>query len=74
QGKTLAMVVHDLPSACRYSDYIIAMKKGEIITQGSPKDVMTKELVRELYGVECDLIPDPMTGSPILINMKRVRS
>ncbi|WP_417528447.1 ABC transporter ATP-binding protein [Marinomonas shanghaiensis] len=73
QGKTLAMVVHDLPSACRYSDHIIAMKKGEIITQGSPKEVMTKELVRELYGVECDLIPDPMTGSPILINMKRVR-
>jgi iron complex transport system ATP-binding protein len=36
--------------------------------------VMTKELVRELYGVECDLIPDPMTGSPILINMKRVRN
>lgn len=73
QGKTLAMVVHDLPSACRYSDHIIAMKSGEILTQGSPKDIMTKELVRELYGVDCDLIPDPMTGSPILINIQRVR-
>lgn len=74
QGKTLAMVVHDLPSACRYSDHIIAMKEGEILTQGSPKDIMSKELVRELYGVDCDLIPDPMTGSPILINIKRIRS
>ncbi|WP_137169683.1 ABC transporter ATP-binding protein [Marinomonas sp. FW-1] len=74
QGKTLAMVVHDLPSACRYSDHIIAMKEGEILTQGSPKDIMTKELVRELYGVDCDLMPDPMTGSPILINIRRLRS
>ncbi|RBO84017.1 ABC transporter ATP-binding protein [Marinomonas aquiplantarum] len=74
EGKTIAMVVHDLPSACRYADHIVAMKNGKIITQGSPKDVMTKELVMELYGVECDLIPDPMTGSPILINIKRVKS
>ena len=74
QGKTLAMVVHDLPSACRYSDHIIAMKEGKILTQGSPKDIMTKELVRELYGVDCDLMPDPMTGSPILINIRRLRS
>lgn len=73
QGKTLAMVVHDLPSACRYADHIIAMKEGCIITQGSPKDVMTQALVRELYGVECDLMPDPSTGSPVLINMRRVR-
>lgn len=73
QGKTLAMVVHDLPSACRYADHIIAMKEGRIVTQGSPKDVMTKKLVRQLYGVECDLIPDPSTGSPVLINMRRVR-
>lgn len=73
QGKTLAMVVHDLPSACRYADHIIAMKEGRIVTQGSPKDVMTKKLVRQLYGVECDLMPDPSTGSPILINIRRVR-
>lgn len=73
QGKTLAMVVHDLPSACRYADHIIAMKEGCIVTQGNPKDVMTKALVRELYGVECDLMPDPSTGSPILINIRRVR-
>ncbi len=74
EGKTIAMVVHDLPSACRYADHIVAMKQGKIITQGSPKEVMTKELVMELYGVECDLIPDPMTGSPILINIKRVKA
>ena len=73
QGKTIAMVVHDLASACRYADHIVAMKEGQIITQGSPKIVMTKELVLELYGIECDLIPDPMTGSPILINIKRIK-
>ncbi len=74
EGKTVAMVVHDLPSACRYADHIVAMKSGKIISEGCPKDVMTKELVLELYGIECDLMPDPMTGSPILINIKRVQS
>ena len=73
EGKTIAMVVHDLASACRYSDHIVAMKEGKIITQGCPKSIMTRELVLELYGVECDLIPDPMTGSPILINIRRVK-
>ncbi len=74
EGKTIAMVVHDLPSACRYADHIVAMKDGKIVTQGCPKKIMTKELVLALYGIECDLIPDPMTGSPILINIKRVKS
>ena len=74
EGKTVAMVVHDLPSACRYADHIVAMKNGKIVTEGCPKDVMTKALVLELYGIECDLIPDPTTGSPILINIKRVKN
>ncbi|MEO9273373.1 ABC transporter ATP-binding protein [Marinomonas sp. 5E14-1] len=74
EGKTIAMVVHDLASACRYADHVIAMKDGKIITQGCPKTIMTKKLVLELYGIECDLIPDPMTGSPILINIKRVKA
>ncbi|WP_110649133.1 ABC transporter ATP-binding protein [Salinicola peritrichatus] len=69
-GKTLAMVVHDLVSACRFADYLVAMLEGRIVAAGKPSEVVTAELVRELYGVECTLIQDPATGSPILTNIR----
>ncbi len=71
QGKTLVMVVHDLAMAARYADHLIAMKSGEIVAQGAPKDIITSELMDSLYGVHCDLLEDPSTGVPILVNVRR---
>ncbi|WP_244613307.1 ABC transporter ATP-binding protein [Modicisalibacter radicis] len=70
-GKTLVMVVHDLVSACRFADHLVAMHAGRVIAAGSPSTVVTAELVRRLYGVDCTLLSDPATGSPILANMRR---
>ncbi|WP_165857246.1 ABC transporter ATP-binding protein [Marinobacter sp. JSM 1782161] len=72
QGKTVVMVVHDLVSACRYADELVAMREGAIIAQGAPSDVLTEDLVRELYGVNCQVVPDPACGSPMLVNVRRV--
>ena len=74
QGKTIAMVVHDLGAACRYADHLIAMRDGRILREGAPSDVVTTELIEELYGVTCDLIKDPSSGSPVLINLRRLDS
>ncbi|WP_311065120.1 ABC transporter ATP-binding protein [Halomonas sp. DWK9] len=71
-GRTVVMVLHDLASACRYADHLIAMRDGQIIAQGAPADVVTPALVRELYQVECTLLLDPDTGSPLLANVRRV--
>lgn len=71
QGKTIAMVVHDLGAACRYADHLIAMRDGRILREGAPSDVVTTELIEELYGVTCDLLRDPATGSPVLVNVRR---
>ncbi|WP_110667208.1 ABC transporter ATP-binding protein [Salinicola halophilus] len=73
-GKTLAMVVHDLVSACRYADHLVAMLDGRIIAAGTPSEVVTPELVRRLYGVTCDLLLDPATNSPILTNVRSIRA
>lgn len=73
QGKTIAMVVHDLPTACRYADHMVAMKEGSIIREGAPADIVSPELVKSLYGVDCELIHDPATGSPLLVNVRRCR-
>ncbi|GHB19332.1 ABC transporter ATP-binding protein [Salinicola rhizosphaerae] len=69
-GKTLAMVVHDLVSACRFADHLVAMRDGRIVAAGAPREVVTADLVRELYGVECTLIEDPATGSPVLVDIR----
>jgi len=71
-GKTVVMVVHDLSSACRYADHIIAMKSGEIIAQGHPSSIVTSELVENLYGVRCTLIQDPLSGTPIIAGVSLV--
>lgn len=74
QGKTIAMVVHDLASACRYADHMVAMKAGDVIMEGAPATIVSPELVHNLYGVHCDLIEDPATGSPLLVNVRRERN
>lgn len=73
QGKTVVMVIHDLPSACRYADHLIAMHQGEIIAQGRPADVVTEALVERLYGVRCTLLHEPGTGAPLIINPVSIR-
>lgn len=70
-GKTVIMVVHDLAMAARYSDHLIAMKEGQIVAQGVPKDVITQDILDHLYGIQCDLLEDPHTGAPILLNVRR---
>lgn len=70
-GKTIVMVVHDLAMAARYADHLIAMKDGQIVAQGNPKEVITAEILDQLYEIQCDLIEDPTTGTPILINVRR---
>lgn len=74
QGKTIIMVVHDLAMAARYSDHLIAMKAGKIVAQGSPKEVIKPSILDSLYGIQCDLMEDPSTGAPILLNVRRSRS
>ena len=43
------------------------MKAGAIVAQGNPADVITATLVEEVYGLECQVIDDPETGTPLVI-------
>ena len=67
------MVIHDLPSACRYADHLIAMRDGEIMAEGRPVDVVTESLVEKLYGVRCTLLHEPGTGAPLIVNPVSIR-
>lgn len=64
---TVAMVLHDLDEACRYADHLVAMRDGAVVAEGAPSDVVTPDLVKLVFGVECLTIPDPVTGTPLVI-------
>jgi iron complex transport system ATP-binding protein len=67
QGRTIVAVLHDLNHACRFADQIIAMKSGTIVAQGNPSNVITAALVEQVYGLRCQVIDDPETGTPLVI-------
>jgi iron complex transport system ATP-binding protein len=71
EGRTVVMVLHDLPQACRYADHVIAMKAGRIAAAGRPSEVITEELVDEVFGVRCQVTPDPVSGTPMVIPISR---
>ncbi|OON72312.1 ABC transporter ATP-binding protein [Streptomyces tsukubensis] len=67
QGRTVVVVLHDLNQAARYADHLVAMKSGEVVAEGAPAEVVTEELVRDVFGLECVVVPDPVTGSPLIV-------
>ncbi|MEE4425075.1 ABC transporter ATP-binding protein [Streptomyces bugieae] len=71
QGRTLVAVLHDLNHAARYATHLIAMKDGEIIAQGPPADIVTADLVTRVFGISCQVIDDPETGTPLVVPAAR---
>lgn len=67
QNRTVVAVLHDLNHACRYADHIIALKAGSIVAQGNPNAVITEQLVEAVYGLKCQIIDDPQTGTPLVV-------
>lgn len=74
QGNTLVAVLHDLNQAARYATHLIAMKAGEVIAQGSPSDIVSEELIEEVFGLKCHVLEDPVTRTPLIVPLGRDRS
>ncbi len=71
RGTTLVMVLHDLNLAARYADHLIAMREGRIVAAGPPPEVITEDCVRGVFGMQCRVIEDPVTGTPMVIPLGR---
>ncbi|MEV6754089.1 ABC transporter ATP-binding protein [Streptomyces sp. NPDC051214] len=71
QGRTLVAVLHDLNHAARYATHLIALREGEVIAEGPPSEIVTAELVRETFGMECQIIDDPESGTPLVVPAAR---
>ena len=55
ENLTIVCVLHDINQAMRYSDQIFVMKDGKIIASGTPKECITKEIMYEVYDVNCSI-------------------
>ena len=64
-GKTVILVLHEINYAAFYSDYICAFKDGRIAKFGTVKEVMTKENLSQVYGVDFEIME--ITGRPLSI-------
>jgi iron complex transport system ATP-binding protein len=74
--RTIVLVLHDLNLACRYADHLVAMKDGRIVAEGPPREVVTAEVVEDVFGLACQVIDDPLTATPMVVpvpNGRRAR-
>ena len=65
--RTIVAVLHDINQASRFATHLIAMKDGSIIAEGSPRDIVTAELIHELFGLPARVIDDPVFGCPVVL-------
>lgn len=68
EGRTIVMVLHDLNHASRFSDYMIAMKSGSIIKEGTPEEVMTCPNLQLVFNIDASIATCPFSDNPICLS------
>lgn len=71
EGRTLVAVLHDLNQAARYASDLVVMAEGAVVAQGPPAGVLTAELVERVFGLPVRVVPDPETGTPMVVPRRR---
>ncbi|MCH9276961.1 ABC transporter ATP-binding protein [Bifidobacterium amazonense] len=64
---TIVMVLHDLNQAIRYTDWILALRDGERVYYGTPREVISEQMVADVFDTEARIVTDPDTGLPLMV-------
>lgn len=67
KGHTIVMVLHDLNLASRYAHHIVAVKDKQVYSQGRPEDIITCQLVKDVFQMNCNITCDPIFGTPVCV-------
>ncbi len=73
RGTTVVMVLHELNLAARYADHLVVMSAGRVVAQGEPSHVLTEDAVLSAFGLEARVVPDPVSGTPLVVPVGRHR-
>ena len=71
RGTTVVMVLHDLGLAARYADHLVALCAGRMYAEGPPAEVVTEQLVHDVFDLACRVVPDPVSGTPLIVPVGR---
>ena len=71
RGTTVVMVLHDLNLAARYADHLVAMADGAVVAEGPPAVVVTEDVVRGVFDLDCRVITDPVSHTPLVVPVGR---
>ena len=71
RGLTVVMVLHDLNLSARYADHLVAMRDGRIAAEGTPAEVVTEDVVRDVFGLDNRVITDPVSHTPLVVPVGR---
>lgn len=71
KGKTVVCVLHDVAQTARFASDVIVMKQGSLVQAGTPHDVITQDLVLDVYGIRANVYPDPITGTSVISPLPR---
>lgn len=72
QGSTVVMVLHDLNMAARYADEIIVMRAGDVVMQGPPAEVLTVDMLADVFEIDAQVSTDPHTGAPLIMPTRTI--
>jgi len=67
QGLTVIAAMHDLNLASLYFDRLVLLKEGRVVADGTPTEVITEELLREVFAAPVKVEPHPVTGDPHVV-------
>jgi len=73
RGRTIVLVLHDVNHAARYAHHLIALRDGAVHAAGPPAEVVDEAMVAEVLGVSCRVLPDPVTGTPMVVPVPTAR-
>jgi iron complex transport system ATP-binding protein len=73
RGRTVVVVLHDLNLAARYAQRLVAMKDGVLVASGTPAEVLTEQLLADVFDLEARIVPDPVAGTPMVVPVRRLR-
>jgi len=73
RGTTIVMVLHELNLAARYADHLIAMQHGQIRAEGTPDEVITEDIIRDVFGLASRVVLDPVTATPMVLPLSTRR-